>query len=103
MTARSGLFDTLATKLDKLKDKSFGAPAQERLNQRLESEQVADVEYQPGKCARPYRLVILRKNISVEKGREFWSNHHDPDNPGNYKPELGTVRHEVRNAGHRKW
>src|SRR5690606_29251090 len=43
----------------------------EFVNQRLESEQVADVEYQPGKCARPYRLVILRKNISVEKGEDY--------------------------------
>jgi hypothetical protein len=43
----------------------------EFVNQRLESEQVADVEYQPGKCARPYRLVIVRKNISVEKGEDY--------------------------------
>ena len=40
----------------------------EFLNRRLESEQVAEVEYQPGKCRRPYRLVILRKNLSVERG-----------------------------------
>ena len=38
------------------------------LNQRLESEQVAEVEYKPGKCRRPYRLVILRKNLSIERG-----------------------------------
>jgi hypothetical protein len=43
----------------------------EFVNQRLESEEVADVEYQPGKCGRPYRLVILRKNISVERGEDF--------------------------------
>jgi len=43
----------------------------EFVNQRLESEQVADVEYQPGKCGRKYRLVILRKNISVEKGEDY--------------------------------
>lgn len=43
----------------------------EFVNQRLESEQVADVEYQPGKCKRQYRLVILRKNISVEKGEDY--------------------------------
>jgi hypothetical protein len=43
----------------------------EFVNQRLESEQVADVEYQPGKCGRPYRLVIVRKNISVEKGEDY--------------------------------
>jgi hypothetical protein len=38
------------------------------LNQRLASEQVAEVQYQPGKCQRSYRLVILRKNLSVERG-----------------------------------
>lgn len=43
----------------------------EFVNQRLESEQVADVEYQPGKCTRPYRLVIVRKNLSVEKGEDY--------------------------------
>lgn len=43
----------------------------EFVNQRLESEQVADIEYQPGKCTRPYRLVIVRKNISVEKGEDY--------------------------------
>ncbi|MGH9567834.1 MAG: IS1380 family transposase, partial [Candidatus Angelobacter sp.] len=43
----------------------------EFVNQRLESEQVAEVEYQPGKCGRAYRLVIVRKNISVEKGEDY--------------------------------
>jgi hypothetical protein len=43
----------------------------EFVNLRLESEQVADVEYKPGKCQRPYRLVILRKNLSVEKGEDY--------------------------------
>ena len=41
------------------------------MNQRLESEQVAEVEYQPGKCGRKYRLVIVRKNLSVERGEDF--------------------------------
>jgi hypothetical protein len=41
------------------------------VNQRLESEQVAEVEYQPGKCGRKYRLVIVRKNLSVERGEDF--------------------------------
>jgi hypothetical protein len=43
----------------------------EFLNRRLESEQVADVEYQPGQCTRPYRLIIVRKNLSVEKGEDY--------------------------------
>jgi len=29
---------------------------------------VAEIEYQPQKCERPFRLVIVRKNISVQKG-----------------------------------
>jgi len=41
------------------------------LNQRLEYEEVAEVEYQPGKCRRPYRLVILRKTISEREGQGF--------------------------------
>jgi hypothetical protein len=38
------------------------------LNQRLESEQVAEFDYQPGKCQKGYRMVVLRKNLSVERG-----------------------------------
>jgi hypothetical protein len=37
-------------------------------NLRLVSEEVAEVPYQPVKCRRPYRLIILKKNLSVEKG-----------------------------------
>ena len=37
-------------------------------NIRLQSEEVAEVAYRPTKCERDYRLVILRKNLSVEKG-----------------------------------
>jgi hypothetical protein len=39
-------------------------------NLRLQSEYVAEVEYKPRKTTRSYRLVILRKNISVEKGEQ---------------------------------
>lgn len=39
-------------------------------NLRLVSEQVAEFDYQPGKCAKPYRMVVVRKNISVEKGED---------------------------------
>jgi hypothetical protein len=35
---------------------------------RTTSEEVFDFEYQPVKCRRPYRVVVLRKNLSVEKG-----------------------------------
>ena len=37
-------------------------------NIRLESEQVAEFPYRPSKCAREYRVVVVRKNLSVEKG-----------------------------------
>ena len=38
------------------------------LNRRLESEQVAEFDYQPGKCQKSYRMVVLRKNLSIERG-----------------------------------
>jgi hypothetical protein len=37
-------------------------------NIRLQSEQTAEFEYQPVKCRKSYRAVVLRKNLSVEKG-----------------------------------
>ena len=32
------------------------------------SEQVAEFVYRPGKCKKTYRMVVLRKNLTVEKG-----------------------------------
>ncbi len=40
------------------------------LNQRLESEQVAEFEYKPGQCQKSYRMVVLRKNLSIERGEK---------------------------------
>ena len=40
------------------------------LNQRLASEQVAEFEYQPGKCQQSYRMIVLRKNLSIERGEK---------------------------------
>lgn len=37
-------------------------------NIRLESEHVAEFRYRPVKCGREYRMVVLRKNLSVAKG-----------------------------------
>ena len=37
-------------------------------NLRLESEQVAEFEYRPTYCQKTYRMVVVRKNLSVEKG-----------------------------------
>jgi hypothetical protein len=38
------------------------------LNKVLVGESVAEIAYQPLKCKREYRLVIVRKNISMQKG-----------------------------------
>ena len=37
-------------------------------NLRLEAEAVAEFPYQPDACRKPYRMVVVRKNISVEQG-----------------------------------
>ncbi len=37
-------------------------------NQVLVGENIAEIDYQPNKCSRKYRLMIVRKNISVQKG-----------------------------------
>ena len=39
-------------------------------NQILVGEDIAEIDYQPHKCTRKYRLVIVRKNISVQKGEK---------------------------------
>ena len=40
-------------------------------NQRLRSEEVAEFNYRPTACKREYRMVVVRKNISVEKGEKL--------------------------------
>jgi len=37
-------------------------------NIRTVSEQVAEFDYQPVKCKKTYRVVVLRKNLTMEKG-----------------------------------
>ena len=37
-------------------------------NKVLVGEDIAEIEHRPHKCARPYRLIIVRKNINVQKG-----------------------------------
>jgi len=39
-------------------------------NIRLNSEEVAEFSYRPGKCAHDYRVVVVRKNLSIEKGED---------------------------------
>ena len=58
-------------------------------NLRLEAEAVAEFAYQPVACAKPYRMVVVRKNISVEQGdqrlfdeiRDFFYLTNDRDTP----------------------
>ncbi len=38
-------------------------------NIRLESEHVTEFDYSPTKCKKTYRMVVARKNLSVEKGK----------------------------------
>ena len=40
------------------------------LNKQTNFEDVAQFQYQPGKCKRPYRVVALRKNISRMQGEQ---------------------------------
>ena len=42
--------------------------AREFKNVRLEAEAVAEFPYQPTACVKAYRMVVVRKNISVEQG-----------------------------------
>jgi len=44
--------------------------AREFKNIRLKSEQVAEFAYRPTLCAKTYRVVVVRKNLSVEKGEQ---------------------------------
>jgi hypothetical protein len=37
-------------------------------NIRLESEDVAEMRYRPAACNKTYRLIVVRKNLTVEKG-----------------------------------
>jgi hypothetical protein len=40
------------------------------LNLELNGEDVAEFDYQPGKCTRPYRVIALRKNITKSRGEQ---------------------------------
>ncbi len=40
-------------------------------NIKLLKEHVAELSYRPGKCKRPYRVIVLRKTLSVQKGQQL--------------------------------
>ena len=44
--------------------------AREFKNIRLRSEEVAEFDYRPTVCGKTYRMVVLRKNLTVEKGEQ---------------------------------
>jgi Transposase DDE domain group 1 len=45
--------------------------AREFENQRLRSEEVAEFNYRPTACRKTHRMVVVKKNISVEKGEKL--------------------------------
>ena len=57
-------------KPDKVKDRIVRQRGFETL--RLKSEEVAEFSYRPTACSRSYRLVVVRKNISKEKGERVF-------------------------------
>src|SRR5271168_2637805 len=54
---------------DKVKEAVVAARQFE--NQRLRSEEVAEFNYRPTACRKTYRMVVVKKNISVEKGEKL--------------------------------
>jgi len=39
-------------------------------NKRLKGEWIAEFDYRPGVCSRPYRVVVVRKEVEVTKGQQ---------------------------------
>jgi len=39
-------------------------------NKRLQGESIAEFDYQPGKCSRSYRVVVVRKEVEVTRGQQ---------------------------------
>lgn len=53
-----------------LKIKEQVVKEREFKNIRLQSEQVAEFDYRPVHCSKIYRMVVVRKNLTVEKGEK---------------------------------
>jgi len=62
----------VATQARQRPDKVKERIVQERgyKNIRLQGEDVAEFRYRPGACDRDYRIVVVRKNLSVAKGEQ---------------------------------
>ena len=39
-------------------------------NIKLAGEDIAEFEYKPGACKRPYRMIVVRKNLTIKKGEK---------------------------------
>jgi hypothetical protein len=69
-------------------------------NLRLESEEVAEFPYQPGACRRAYRMIVVRKNLTVAQGewalfddvRYFFYLTNDHETPANELVFLANAR-----------
>ena len=64
--AEGAIATTARTRPRKVKDDIVRQRGYKVLRQR--AEEVVEFSYRPGKCKRDYRVVALRKNISVERG-----------------------------------
>jgi hypothetical protein len=67
-TARSEVKTEPREKPDRVKEQVV--KEQGYRNLKLKSEEIAEFEYRPRKCERSYRLVVVRKNLSVEEGEQ---------------------------------
>jgi hypothetical protein len=70
---RKPKYETLTTETrqrNQRNEKERIVTEREYVNLHLNYEDVAEFDYQPGKCSRPYRVVALRKNISKMKGED---------------------------------
>jgi len=57
---------TLRVKRDRVREDIV--VAREYLNIVLQSEDVAEFDYKPTKCKQSYRMIVIRKNLSEERG-----------------------------------
>jgi len=62
---------TSATRTRRRRVKEEIVRDREYLNYHLLREELAEIEYQPTACSKPYRMVMLKKTISVERGQRL--------------------------------
>jgi hypothetical protein len=71
---------------------------------RLRSEEYAEFEYTPTACRQPYRMIVLRKNISHEKGERRLFDVARGEKGGHFRGERGPgqrLRNGARDATER--